>query len=66
MKENNFVSAVVCLNNGAGNVYDFLTMANAVFKSNFKNWEFICVGGECRKSCIFESDYCFIREYRRI
>ncbi len=52
MKENNFVSAVVCLNNGAGNVYDFLTMANAVFKSNFKNWEFICVGAELEEEAV--------------
>ncbi len=44
MKENNFVSAAVYLNNSSDNIYEFLKMANDVFKRKFKKWEFICIG----------------------
>ena len=32
MKENNFVSAAVYLDNSSDNIYEFLKMANDVFK----------------------------------
>ncbi len=44
MKENNFVSAAVYLDNSSDNIYEFLKMANDVFKRKFKKWEFICIG----------------------
>lgn len=44
MKENNFVSAAIYLDESSDHIYEFLKMANDVFKRNFKNWEFICIG----------------------
>lgn len=53
MKENNFVSAAVYLDDGSKNIYEFLTMVNEVFSSNFKKWEFICIGAKLENG-IFE------------
>lgn len=44
MKENNFVSAAIYLDESSDHIYEFLKMANDVFKRNFKNWEYICIG----------------------
>lgn len=54
IKENNFVSAVVCLHKRDTNVENFLEMINKIFYTNFKKYELICVNDEAENAVIDE------------